>query len=370
MTKDPCVLIVGSDRELAGCHGDAIANSGRKVVVCHDRAAALAVAEKVPVGVILAAAETDRDRWDVLALLDELSSVPLVMLAADVHDAMAEEARRRGALACIRNNDDASLRAILRDLAPARPGRGRATRVPQFEQLLASTDLIPCFQPIVRLDLPGTRTYGYESLARYRGDVPFCDCEFLFAYARRLNRVADLELACIRQTLRWGAPLAAEAKLFLNLHPHVFNAGHQLVDTILGECERNGVAPSKLVLEITEQEKLIDVEIAIACAEKLRAAGVQFALDDVGMSYSHLNLIDRIKPSYLKISQHFGTDFENDGSKRKIIRNIISLAADFDCDVVIEGIEESATSGAATELGARFGQGFLYARPQDAAQFA
>lgn len=370
MNQDACVLLVSRERDVVDPLGEAIADSGRKVVLCSDRAAAVAVAEKLPVALVLASAASDGERWDALALLDELPKVPLVILTTGGGDSIADEARRRGVLGCVDPADRQTLRAILRDLAPARPGRGRTIRVPAFDLLLAGHDLIPCFQPIVRLDTPGTGTYGYESLARYRGDVPFCDCEFLFAYARRLKRIADLELACIRQTLRWGAPLAAEAKLFLNLHPHVFMAGRRLVDTILTECARNGVPPSQLVLEITEQEKLVDAEAAIACAEELREAGVQFALDDVGMSYSHLNLIDRIKPSYLKVSQHFGTDFENDGRKRKIIRNIISLAADFDCDVVIEGIEMSATSGAATELGARFGQGYLFSRPRDASQFA
>jgi hypothetical protein len=63
--------------------------------------------------------------------------------------------------------------------------------------------------------------------------------------------------------------------------------------------------------------------------EELRAAGVQFALDDVGMSYSHLDLIAQIRPAYLKIAHEFGTDFEKDPVRGKIIRNIQSPARDF-----------------------------------------
>jgi EAL domain-containing protein (putative c-di-GMP-specific phosphodiesterase class I) len=248
-------------------------------------------------------------------------------------------------------------------------GTGQFYRIPSFDAIVQGVNLIPHFQPIVTLEHPESAPYGYESLARYRGKLPFCDCEFLFAYAKELGRIADLELACIRQTLRWGAPLAQRGKLFLNLHPHVFNRGCDLVDVILTECARNNVPTSNLVLEITEQDRLLDETAAVACAERLRAAGVQFALDDVGMSYSHLSIIDGIKPSYLKVSQHFGTRFETDGSKRKIIRNIIALAADFDCDVVIEGIEEAETSGAAAEIGAKFGQGYLYSRPRNVEAF-
>ena len=94
--------------------------------------------------------------------------------------------------------------------------------------------------------------------------------------------------------------------------------------------------------------------------------GVQFALDDVGSSYSHLDLISRIRPSYLKISHEFGTDFEKDPSRQKIIRNIQSLARDFECEVILEGVESEATSRAAADIGARYAQGFFYARPADA----
>lgn len=249
-------------------------------------------------------------------------------------------------------------------------GAGRLYRLPAFDAILASVHLIPHFQPIVNLDHPDAPPYGYESLARFRAELPFCTSELLFDYAKQLGRIADLELACIRQTLRWGAPLARRGKLFLNLHPHVFNRAGDLCETILNECRRNDVPPANLVLEITEQDRLLDEQAAVTCAESLRNAGVQFALDDVGMSYSHLSIIDGIKPSYLKVSQHFGTDFETSGSKRKIIRNIIALAADFDCDVVLEGIEEPATSVAAAAIGARFGQGFLYSRPLDVSSFS
>jgi len=100
--------------------------------------------------------------------------------------------------------------------------------------------------------------------------------------------------------------------------------------------------------------------------DELRAHGVQFALDDVGSSYAHLDQIARIRPSYLKISQEFGTNFEKNPSRKKIIRNIQSLAHDFECEIIVEGIETEETSQAATDLGARYAQGYLYGRPNEA----
>ena len=49
----------------------------------------------------------------------------------------------------------------------------------------------------------------------------------------------------------------------------------------------------------------------------LRGLGVQFALDDVGASYAHLDLIARILPKFTKIGHEFGTDFEKDVSLKR-----------------------------------------------------
>ena len=52
--------------------------------------------------------------------------------------------------------------------------------------------------------------------------------------------------------------------------------------------------------------------------------------------------------------------------KLKIVRNILALAQDFDCELILEGIETVETATAATELGIKFGQGYYFARPSPA----
>ena len=150
------------------------------------------------------------------------------------------------------------------------------------------------------------------------------------------------------------------------MHPRAVADGDRFARTLVDAASANDIPLDRVVLEITEQEKLEATETTLPAIEELRAVGVQFALDDVGVSYSHLDLISRIRPSYLKISHEFGTDFEKDPARRKIIRNIQSLARDFECEVILEGVESEETSRAAEDIGARYAQGFFYARPADA----
>ena len=153
------------------------------------------------------------------------------------------------------------------------------------------------------------------------------------------------------------------------MHPQLFAQCHR-VNRLLNECSgRFGVPLQNIVLEITEQEILSASEAAISCAGELKAMGLQFALDDVGMSYSHLNLIGVIEPSYLKISHSFGTTLHSSLTHEKIIRNIIALAVDFNCQVIVEGIEEIATVDAAHRIGAHYGQGYFFAEPRQMPDF-
>lgn len=238
-------------------------------------------------------------------------------------------------------------------------------RIPRLDQIVISKQLRPAFQPIVHLGAELPLLFGFESLARYRADTPLRNPELLFRYAEKKGQIASLEVACLRKTLAEAAPLAKRGVIFANVHPSVLSRGDELVQ-VIDQAVRGGFDASRLVLEITEQAAIDDVAVALSTIESIRAIGVRFALDDLGVAYSHLPLIDRIRPSFLKISHEFGSHFELDLTKEKIIRNIVSLAQEFGCSTILEGIETTETARAAKAIGISHGQGYYFGRPADA----
>jgi EAL domain-containing protein (putative c-di-GMP-specific phosphodiesterase class I) len=154
----------------------------------------------------------------------------------------------------------------------------------------------------------------------------------------------------------------------MNIHPEVLSHGRELRERLVRDTKRFQVDPQRIVLEITEQGSLKDDRAVFEDVEALRDLGLRFALDDVGVAYSHLPFIDKLRPSYLKISQHFGTAFEIDPTKLKIVSNLQSLATDFDCELILEGIEHQATAEIAALMGIRYGQGFLFRHPGEASE--
>jgi EAL domain-containing protein (putative c-di-GMP-specific phosphodiesterase class I) len=372
------VLVLDGDRERATLAALAFSGSGRLVLTGGDAVVGPLIGRRLALSALVMEAQIGgRFTFDGLdAISDVQRSAPscrIVVTGDQMPDVVASEALRRGASDIVlRPFDTSELRMRLGLGAPC--DGGSILHIPTIEEFVVSDALLPAFQPIVDLrDLAdgACRGVGFESLARYReANLLFCDPAFMFEYARLCGRTAQLDLACLCRTLRAARELPSRGKIFINVHPRAVADGERFARTLVDSANANDIALDRVVLEITEQEKLEPTETTLPAIEELRAVGVQFALDDVGSSYSHLDLISRIRPSYLKISHEFGTDFEKDPSRQKIIRNIQSLARDFECEVILEGVESEATSRAAADIGARYAQGFFYARPADAGTLA
>lgn len=296
----------------------------------------------------------------------------VILMTGDAPDALQLEASERGAVGFLRKPFDiAELDSVLDLMAPHRTGSPEwpdIIRVPLLDTILTDKTLSCVFQPIVRMATG--EQLGYEALTRCRSDSPLRNPETLFKYAARKERITDLEIACLRNSIRSGAALARKAALFLNIHPSVFASGNRLHDAVVSEAENAGVSLNRLVIEITEQGSLTDEHGALNVIERLKTAGVRFAFDDVGIAYSHLPFIGKVRPAFLKISQDFGTGFESDPTKMKIVRNLLALARDFECALILEGVESEATANAARELGIKYGQGYWFATPAEAPAFA
>ncbi len=298
----------------------------------------------------------------------------VILISGNAPEALQREASERGAVAFLQKpfevrELDATIDMLLCSAISARSGSDRVIRMTLLDDIVRSDALRPQFQPVMRLGVEAAAAFGYESLTRFRTDSPLRDPDMLFKYASRKHRVVELELACIARALHDGAPLAQKALLFLNVHPEVFASGASFRDTIVSQAQRAGVALDRLVLEITEQGSLTHTPAVLKTIADLRANGIRFAFDDVGVAYSHLPLMDAVRPSFLKVSQHFGTGFEKDPTRMKIVMNLLSLANDFNCALILEGIEDESTATMAAHLGIPLGQGYFFAKPADPSAF-
>ncbi len=297
----------------------------------------------------------------------------IILISGEGGEALQLEASQRGAVAFLQKpfdvrDLDATLDLMSCSVLSSAGEYGSLIRMPLLDEILESDALNPFFQPIVKLD--GQKpVFGYEALARFRSESPLRNPDVLFQYAERKQRLSDLEFACMARALQAGARLAERGLIFLNVHPGSLAVGATFREALVSAAEKAGVSLDRIVLEITEQGSLNGTPAVLKTIAELRELSVRFAFDDIGVAYSHLPLMDVVRPSFLKISQHFGTAFETDSTRMKIVMNLLSLARDFNCQLILEGVEHQSTAEVATGLGIPLGQGFFFGHPADASTF-
>jgi len=169
---------------------------------------------------------------------------------------------------------------------------------------------------------------------------------------------------CVRAA---GAP--CRCQIAVNKSPRQFLAGSSQRDW-LEHLRDEGIPPRCLAIEITEGLLLDSHDEVIDKLAIFRRAGIQVALDDFGTGYSAMSYLKRFDIDYLKIDQTFVRDMEEDPSDRAIVEAVIAMAHRLGMKVVAEGIETAGQRDLLAAAGCDYGQGYFFARPMPAADFA
>ncbi|WP_130929271.1 bifunctional diguanylate cyclase/phosphodiesterase [Pseudomonas sp. Sample_20] len=232
-----------------------------------------------------------------------------------------------------------------------------------LSSILTQSGLHSLFQPIICLS--ERRILGYEALTRGSSNSPLHSPIALFAVARQAGRLSELEIACRQSACRRFNEQQLPGKLFLNVSPEsLLEAAHQPGRT-LQLLQDLGIAPSQVVIELTEQTPIDDFQLLQTALHHYRAMGFSIALDDLGAGYSSLRLWSELRPDYVKIDRHFIDGIHQDALKREFVGSILQIAKASRAQVIAEGIELPEELAVLIEMGVDLVQGYLLGRPQE-----
>lgn len=123
-----------------------------------------------------------------------------------------------------------------------------------------------------------------------------------------------------------------------------------------------------MVLEVTEDQIIHDLNLANDVAGDLRALNCTLALDDFGAGYSSLARLRQLPFSELKIDRSYVMNCDKDTLSAGLCETIVELSKRFGLKTVAEGIETIHESHKLQGIGVNVGQGYLYAKPMPKAQ--
>jgi diguanylate cyclase len=252
--------------------------------------------------------------------------------------------------------------------------RALAARQVRLRELVARPDLSEftvVYQPVV--DLRSGQIRGVEALLRWTSpEVGVVPPDVFVPLAERAGSIGvlgrhvletALDDLCHWRTACPGVPLTAG----VNLSPLQLDDA-DLLRTALDGLAARGLAPDQLVLEVTEQALVDDLEAAVAAVAALRAAGVSVAIDDFGTGYSSLRYLDRFDVDVLKIDRSFVGKITDGSRTLQLVRSVVDLCGQLRVQAIAEGVETPEQLELLREMGCELGQGYLFSRPVAAAR--
>ena len=245
----------------------------------------------------------------------------------------------------------------------------RVEIVSALHRALALEEFELVMQPIV--DLAEGRLAGVEALLRWRrGTQVVPPLEFV-PLAEESGLIAEIERFALARACSMALELSAlhrePISVSVNISPrHVLQG--DLPGSIEEALRSTGFDAGSLLVELTESERIDDVDTLAKVLGTVRELGVSVALDDFGTGWSTLGLLRRVPFDVLKIDRSFTAGLPASRSDRALVAAIVTLAKSLGVPAVAEGIERPEQHVWLRELGCDLGQGYLFARPSTVAQ--
>ncbi|WP_353217928.1 GGDEF domain-containing phosphodiesterase [Sandarakinorhabdus sp.] len=297
--------------------------------------------------------------WDDGRMAGEPSAVAVGLLREAAIALADARSREPGAVARFRDDTAAAALALRVDLES------------DLFRALDDGDIVVLFQPLVRLS-DGV-IGGVEALVRWdhplHGRLPaavLLETAISAELAIKLGR--HIRTRAISRAAAWTGRLA-HLKLSLNVTAADL-ADPQFVDTLAVDLAQAGLSPHRLVIEVTEEAVIFDMDAAAATLSLLRRDGVGISLDDFGAGYSSLARLARLPVDTIKLDRSFAAGLTGSERERIVVEGMIATARRLGMAVVAEGVEDDVQLAAARAAGCDWVQGFCMAPPLDEAELA
>jgi diguanylate cyclase (GGDEF)-like protein len=233
---------------------------------------------------------------------------------------------------------------------------------------LDNDEFVLAYQPT--LDLRDMRPTAVEALVRWqnpkRGMV---QPDAFIPLLEETGLIVDvgrwvLREAC-RQAVEWRAD-GHEIGMAVNVSGRQLDSDQLVVD-IEAALADSGLEPEALTLEITETTLMNNIEDTARRLAAIKHLGVRIAIDDFGTGYSSLAHLQRFPVDALKIDRSFIAGLKRNKEGETLIHTLVQLGKALAIETFAEGIEEQQELSLLREEDCDSGQGFLFARPLDAA---
>ena len=219
-------------------------------------------------------------------------------------------------------------------------------------------DFTMAFQPI--LDVASNEVFAHEALVRgLNGE----GAATILGQVNEENRFA-FDQHCRTKAVEMAADLRLPGRVSINFLPNAVYEPSHCLRTTLEAARRTGTPLDRIILEVTEGERIQDARHLKNVLETYKRSGLITAIDDFGAGYAGLNLLAEYQPDIIKLDMELVRGVDQDATRRAIVAGILGVCRALAIKPIAEGIETEAEMRTLRDLGIDLMQGYLFARPQ------
>ena len=181
--------------------------------------------------------------------------------------------------------------------------------------------------------------------------------------AEKSAKILEIDRWVLRQAVGLLAEKPTAPRIAVNISGRSFD-DPILPNYIVDLLREFGVAPERLIIEITETATVSDLTDAERFIEAIKQVGCGVCLDDFGAGFASFAYLKHIRVDTIKLDGMFIRNLPFDHDNQVFLRGMVEVARGLGKATVAECVEDEATLRLLTSLGVNKAQGFFLDRPQ------
>ncbi len=219
---------------------------------------------------------------------------------------------------------------------------------------------------LAQLPIAGLRSesaHMYDMLVRMIDEQgnPILPSEFLPA-AERNNLMQNLDRWILSASMDYCNEGEA-TQVFVRLSRHSMQ-DPSLIAWMSKELTDRKLDPGKICLQIPEQEAAKYIKQTKKVVAEFHKLGVCFALEHYGIDTNRFQILDILKPNYIKIDGELMHTLTTDTDMQKSVQQVASAAAERKIETIAERVENANAMAVLFQLGVHYMQGHYVREPE------
>ena len=180
--------------------------------------------------------------------------------------------------------------------------------------------------------------------------------------AEKSGKILDIDRWVLRESIQMLAEAPSIPALAVNISGRSFDEP-TLPQFIAEQLKRCGVAPRRLMVELTETSAVSDLHDAQRFIEALHQTGCGVSLDDFGTGFSSFAYLKHLQVDSVKIDGLFIRNLPNEHDNQLFVKAMVTVARGLHKTTIAECVEDEETLVMLRGFGVDCVQGYFLEKP-------